>query len=157
MEKKRFSLVILLTVCCMLFASHKVFADTNLVKNWDFEQGEAGWTSRNKGEIMSKVTIMLACAAGMSTSLLVTKMQAAADEKGLDAEIFAVPAPEVDDILSEKKVDVLLLGPQVRYLLDQFTEKLAQKNIPVGVIPMVDYGMMNGSKVLALAEELIGG
>ena len=106
---------------------------------------------------MSKVTIMLACAAGMSTSLLVTKMQAAADEKGFDADIFAVPAPEVDDILSEKKVDVLLLGPQVRYLLDQFTEKLAQKNIPVGVIPMVDYGMMNGSKVLALAEELIGG
>ena len=104
---------------------------------------------------MTKVTIMLACAAGMSTSLLVTKMQAAADEKGLDAEIFAVPAPEVDDILSEKKV--LLLGPQVRYLLDQFTEKLAQKNIPVGVIPMVDYGMMNGPQVLALAEELIGG
>lgn len=100
---------------------------------------------------------MLACAAGMSTSLLVTKMQAAADEKGLDAEIFAVPVPEVDDILSEKKVDVLLLGPQVRYLLDQFTEKLAQKNIPVGVIPMVDYGMMNGPQVLALAEELIGG
>ncbi|KAA9228579.1 PTS sugar transporter subunit IIB [Streptococcus anginosus] len=106
---------------------------------------------------MTKVTIMLACAAGMSTSLLVTKMQAAADEKGLDAEIFAVPVPEVDDILSEKKVDVLLLGPQVRYLLDQFTEKLAQKNIPVGVIPMVDYGMMNGPQVLALAEELIGG
>lgn len=106
---------------------------------------------------MTKVTIMLACAAGMSTSLLVTKMQAAADEKGLEAEIFAVPAQEVDDIILEKKVDVLLLGPQVRYLLDQFTEKLAQKNIPVGVIPMVDYGMMNGSKVLALAEELIGG
>ena len=106
---------------------------------------------------MAKITIMLACAAGMSTSLLVTKMQAAADETGLDAEIFAVPAPEVDDILSEKKVDVLLLGPQVRYLLDQFTEKLAQKNIPVGVIPMVDYGMMNGPQVLALAEELIGG
>ena len=106
---------------------------------------------------MTKVTIMLACAAGMSTSLLVTKMQAAADEKGLDAEIFAVPAQEVDDIILEKKVDVLLLGPQVRYLLEQFTEKLKDKNIPTGVIPMVDYGMMNGSKVLALAEELIGG
>ena len=106
---------------------------------------------------MTKVTIMLACAAGMSTSLLVTKMQAAADEKGLDAEIFAVPAQEVDNIILEKKVDVLLLGPQVRYLLEQFTEKLKDKNIPIGVIPMVDYGMMNGSKVLALAEELIGG
>ena len=63
----------------------------------------------------------------------------------------------MDDIILEKKVDVLLLGPQVRYLLEQFTEKLKDKNIPIGVIPMVDYGMMNGSKVLALAEELIGG
>lgn len=32
---------------------------------------------------MAKVTIMLACAAGMSTSLLVTKMQKAAEDKGL--------------------------------------------------------------------------
>lgn len=31
---------------------------------------------------MVKVTIMLACAAGMSTSLLVTKMQKAAEDKG---------------------------------------------------------------------------
>ncbi len=37
---------------------------------------------------MTKVTIMLACAAGMSTSLLVTKMQKAAEDKGLDAEIL---------------------------------------------------------------------
>ena len=36
--------------------------------------------------------IMLVCAAGMSTSLLVTKMQAAAEAEGLEAEIFAVSA-----------------------------------------------------------------
>lgn len=35
-------------------------------------------------------TIMLACAAGMSTSLLVTKMEQAATEKGLDLSIFAL-------------------------------------------------------------------
>lgn len=105
--------------------------------------------------MMSKITIMLACAAGMSTSLLVTKMQKAAEEKGLNAEIFAVPAPEAEDILAEKEVHVLLLGPQVRYLLGQFQEKLEGKNIPVAVIPMTDYGMMNGAKVLELAESLI--
>ena len=38
---------------------------------------------------MEKKVIMLACAAGMSTSLLVSKMQKAATEKGFDAEIFA--------------------------------------------------------------------
>ena len=87
---------------------------------------------------MARSTIMLACAAGMSTSLLVTKMQNAATERGLDVEIFAV-----------------LLGPQVRYLLGDFQEKLKEKNIPVSVIPMTDYGMMNGAKVLDLAESLL--
>ena len=52
---------------------------------------------------MAKVTIMLACAAGMSTSLLVTKMQKAAEDKGLDAEIFAVPAPEAEEIVATKE------------------------------------------------------
>ena len=41
---------------------------------------------------MAEQTIMLNCSAGMSTSLLVTKMQAAAKEQGIDVEIFACPA-----------------------------------------------------------------
>ena len=43
---------------------------------------------------MAKKTIMLVCSAGMSTSLLVTKMQKAAEAKGLEADIFAVSASE---------------------------------------------------------------
>ncbi len=71
------------------------------------------------------------------------------------ATIFAVPVSEAEDYLSEKKVDVLLLGPQVRYLLEDLQEKLASKGIPVDVIPMTDYGMMKGDKVLDLAESLM--
>ncbi|MDO4666716.1 MAG: PTS sugar transporter subunit IIB [Streptococcus sp.] len=103
---------------------------------------------------MSK-TIMLVCAAGMSTSLLVTKMQKAAEEKGLDRDIFAVASTEADEVLATKNIDVLLLGPQVRFLVDQFKEKVADKGIPVESIPMADYGMMNGPKVLELAEKLM--
>jgi PTS system cellobiose-specific IIB component len=64
---------------------------------------------------MAKKTIMLVCSAGMSTSLLVTKMQKAAEEKGLETDIFAVSASDADNSLEEKNVDVLLLGPQVRF------------------------------------------
>ena len=60
---------------------------------------------------METKQIMLVCAAGMSTSLMVNKMQKAAEERGLAATIFAVPVSEAEDYLSEKKVDVLLLGP----------------------------------------------
>ncbi|ANZ95422.1 MULTISPECIES: PTS sugar transporter subunit IIB [Brochothrix] len=100
-------------------------------------------------------TIMLVCSAGMSTSLLVTKMEAAAKEKGLESEIFAVSASEVDQILGSKTIDVLLLGPQVRYLQGQMEGKLAGKDIPVEVINMADYGMMNGANVLNRAVELM--
>ena len=86
---------------------------------------------------------------------MVNKMQKAAEERGLTATIFAVPVSEAEDYLSEKKVDVLLLGPQVRYLLEDLQEKLASKGIPVDVIPMTDYGMMKGDKVLDLAESLM--
>ncbi|MBE6173308.1 PTS system lactose/cellobiose-specific transporter subunit IIB [Enterococcus sp. DIV1368b] len=104
---------------------------------------------------MEKRTIMLVCSAGMSTSLLVTKMQKAAEEKGVEADIFAVSASEADNQLESKNVDVLLLGPQVRFMQSQFAEKLAPKGIPLDVINMQDYGMMNGAKVLEQAESLI--
>ncbi|AZR98232.1 TPA: PTS sugar transporter subunit IIB [Streptococcus suis] len=106
---------------------------------------------------MVKKTIMLVCAAGMSTSLLVTKMQQAATASALEREIFAVSAMEAEEILADKTVDILMLGPQVRYMLAEFKAKLAPLGIPVVAIPMTDYGMMRGDKVLETAESLIGG
>lgn len=99
-------------------------------------------------------TIMLVCSAGMSTSLLVSKMQKAAAEN-YDSEIFAVGASEADSMLESKPVDVLMLGPQVRFMKDEFEKKVADKDIPVEVINMQDYGMMNGEKVLATAKILL--
>lgn len=52
---------------------------------------------------MAEKTIMLCCAAGMSTSMLVARMQDAAKADGEDVEIFACPAAEADDKLSQKK------------------------------------------------------
>ncbi len=55
--------------------------------------------------------ILLVCNAGMSTSMLVQKMQAAAKEQGIEATI---QAKSVTDAANEiDKADVLLLGPQV--------------------------------------------
>ncbi|MFV0558745.1 MAG: PTS sugar transporter subunit IIB [Enterococcus sp.] len=104
---------------------------------------------------MAEKTIMLVCSAGMSTSLLVTKMETAAKEQNKDYEIFAVSASEADNHLAAKDVSVLLLGPQVRFMQAQFKEKLAPQGIPLDVINMQDYGMMNGPKVLAQAEALM--
>ncbi|MFK4566733.1 PTS sugar transporter subunit IIB [Enterococcus sp. UD-01] len=104
---------------------------------------------------MAKKTIMLVCSAGMSTSLLVTKMQKAADAQGIDADIFAVSASDADNNLANKPVDVLLLGPQVRFMKNDFEKRLEPKGIPLDIINMADYGMMNGEKVLQQALELM--
>ena len=95
-------------------------------------------------------TILLVCSAGMSTSLLVTKMEAAAKEQGVEAKIFALPFSDAPRVLEE--VDCILLGPQVRF------QKAAIKAgaIPVDVIDMRDYGTMNGKAVLASALKLLG-
>lgn len=101
---------------------------------------------------MSEKTIMLVCAAGMSTSLLVTKMQRAAKDQNIDAKIFATSTAEADSKIENDHPDVLLLGPQVSYMLDDFKKRVA---IPVAVINMQDYGMMDGPKVLDQALGLI--
>lgn len=101
-------------------------------------------------------TIMLVYSAGMSTSLLVSKMKAAADEKGVEADIFAISSSEATELLNKKSTDVLLLGPQVRFMKAQFEKETASKNIPVEVIDMRDYGLIDGLKVLNTALELIG-
>lgn len=112
---------------------------------------------------MAKYTIMLNCSAGMSTSLLVTKMQAAAKEKGIEADIFATAANEARNELDSKTIDCVLLGPQVRYMEGDFKNILeGRKNslgnpIPLAVIDMQAYGMMDGKKVLDQALSLIEG
>ncbi len=106
---------------------------------------------------MAEKSIMLACAAGMSTSLLVTRIQKAVKEKGLDYEVFAVPTSEAIDKTEKQKIDCILLGPQVRFMEAEFKTKFSSKGIPVGVIPMQDYGMLKGEKVLAFAENLMEG
>ena len=77
--------------------------------------------------------------------------------EGLDAEIFAVAAAEAQDYVEKQHVDVVLLGPQVRFMEADFKKKMEPKGIPVGVIPMADYGMMNGAKVLEFADTLMKG
>ena len=83
------------------------------------------------------VKIGLFCAAGFSTGMLVNNMKIAAAEKGLEAEIEA------------------LLGPQVAYTLDKSTAICDSCHTPIAVIPMADYGMLDGEKVLNLALSLL--
>ncbi|MFI3212288.1 MAG: PTS sugar transporter subunit IIB [Eubacteriales bacterium] len=96
--------------------------------------------------------ILLVCSAGMSTSIVVKKMEAAAQAKGIEAKIWAVGDALAKDNVGE--ADIIMLGPQVKYLLEKMKGIAGDK--PVGVIDMRDYGMMNGEAILNKALEMIG-
>ena len=98
--------------------------------------------------------ILLCCNAGMSTSLLVQKMQKEAAGRGLDVEIEARPLNEAMDHLDD--ASIILLGPQIGYTKGDFEKACEGKGIPVEVIPMVDYGRMNAAKIIDGALAKIG-
>jgi cellobiose PTS system EIIB component len=99
------------------------------------------------------MNILLVCAAGMSTSLLVSKMQKAAEAEAKGYHIQAVSADQAKKHIEQ--ADVLLLGPQIRYMLPQMKKVGAERGIPVEVINSVDYGTGNGKNVLHHAESLV--
>ena len=94
--------------------------------------------------------ILLVCNAGMSTSFLVNKMNEAG--MGVEVNIKAWPVAECKNVIDT--VDIVLLGPQVRFQKPQI-EAMANGRIPVEVIDMRFYGTMNGKGVLESALELI--
>ncbi|GKU27656.1 PTS sugar transporter subunit IIB [Clostridium folliculivorans] len=97
--------------------------------------------------------IVLFCSAGMSTSLLVTKMEAAAKAQGIEAKINAYSEAQMAKYVPE--ADVVLLGPQIRFALARAKKICDEHNVPIDVIAPQDYGMMNGQKVLEKAIALI--
>ena len=103
------------------------------------------------GIIMADKRIVLFCAGGMSTSLLVNKMRQAAASIGKDYSIDAYGLAEVDQYGPD--ADVILLGPQVRYALKNIQAKFP--NTPISGIDMRVYGTMDGKGAVEIARKLL--
>lgn len=96
--------------------------------------------------------ILLACSSGMSTSLLVSKMEASAEALGEDVKIWAVGQDKA--VADLPTADVLLIGPQMRFMQKKFAKAAEEYNVPVEVIDSVAYGRVDGEAVLKRALEL---
>ena len=53
------------------------------------------------------------------------------------------------------KADVVSSGSQIKFALPEIKKFTDQAGNTIGVIDMMDYGMMNGEKVLNMALELL--
>ena len=94
--------------------------------------------------------IILVCNQGVSTGIVARKMKEAATEQDIELEIVAISDSDAE--AQDLKADIVLLGPQIRYLKKKLQ---ALTDVPVAVIDMRDYGMMNGKKIFLDTLNLI--
>ena len=84
--------------------------------------------------------ILLVCAGGMSTSILMKKMEAYWKAVGL---------AEYQDICSG--YDIVMVGPQVSYRLNEIKENTG---LPCAAIESFDYAVANCPNIMKLAKKL---
>ena len=92
------------------------------------------------------IEIVLICAAGLSTSMLMDEMKEAALGYDEQIEINAIPEGKLGGL--SYVPDLILLGPQISYRLNDIKSKYEPKGCKVDVVSYADYGMMNGKAVL---------
>lgn len=96
--------------------------------------------------------IVLLCNGGMSTSMMVTKMKAAATKEDFACDIAAYALANAKEVAAN--ADCILVGPQVKFKIQQIEKDCP--GVPVAAIDMKDYGVMNGAAVLKAARKLMG-
>ena len=99
--------------------------------------------------------VYLFCNAGMSTSLVASKMQEVANQHQLPIEVKAFPDVQLDSVVQEFHPDVILLGPQVKFKFNAVHAKYDPMGVPVDVISLEDYGNADGERILKRAIQLL--
>ena len=95
--------------------------------------------------------ILLACSAGMSTSMLEKAINDYMLKNNIEGKSLALSSEIAKNKLDE--FDIILLGPQVKYMLNEFKSLADSK--PVAVIPPSYYAMANGQEVYNFAKKAV--
>lgn len=111
------------------------------------------WVEERERVNMKKVYLF--CNAGMSTSLLASRMQTVANDYKLPIEVKAYSDSKMQSIVTDLKPDVILLGPQVKYKYEDTVQKYGHTGVPIEVIDSQDYGNVDGERVLKRAIMLM--
>ncbi|WP_055669523.1 PTS sugar transporter subunit IIB [Desnuesiella massiliensis] len=126
-------------------------------------------------------TIIIACAGGMTSSLLCTKVIKAAINRGikakfdsvelllrceekqlkaLDYELLVLYAPvsaldERNADIFKKYINLVLIAPQVGYMEPMVKANLEKEGLPYKLIDKKQFGLMDGEGILNSIEDVI--
>ncbi len=95
--------------------------------------------------------ILLVCAGGFSTSILMNKVRKWATSNNEDVTIDAMGKEAYEN--AWQNYDCILIGPQISYTLDDIKENVS---IPVAAINSMDYAVGNVENIMKLAHDITG-
>ncbi len=99
-----------------------------------------------------KTKIVLLCAGGASTSILMKNIKKAALLVDFDCEVNAYSVSSARRVIPD--ADIVLIAPQIRYTITNLQETYPDKEILV--IDMLVYGTMDGEKIIEGVTEILG-
>lgn len=100
---------------------------------------------------MKSYKILLVCSGGMSTSVLMKKMEKYAADNGIELSVDACGTGNYEDEAGD--YNVILLGPQIAYRKAQIAGSVS---IPVAAIAPQDYAFGNVANILKEVDEILG-
>lgn len=105
--------------------------------------------------------ILFICCAGMSSSLVVKKLEDhikilnSSAENKINLTIEAIPLDKFRSVNDD--YNLILLAPQIAYKLKDFKSITSSKDksIPVAVVKGLDYGLLKVENILSAALQLL--
>ena len=91
------------------------------------------------------IKILLICNQGTSVSMLPKKIEDYAKGKGVDVHADAASFVNVENYVDQ--TDIMLIGPQARYLLKKMQNEYGDKVPVIQVINMLDFGLLKADKI----------
>lgn len=101
---------------------------------------------------MKKLKVLLVCGSGASSGFMATNMRVALGKEGIDAEVKARSESEIESYLDD--IDILMIGPHLKYLVDEIEDYIQGRDIVVILMKPDYYATLNGeSAVKHMLEE----
>lgn len=95
--------------------------------------------------------ILLVCGTGASSGFMAKNIRQAAKARGQQIGVKARGDAEVETYIEE--IDLLLVGPHLKYMLQDLEQIAKPHGVPVRIIPEKAYGTLDGNAVLDFIDQ----
>lgn len=102
--------------------------------------------------VMERLNVLLVCGSGASTGFMAVNLRKEASKQGLDWEIAARSETEIESF--DDRINCVMLGPHLAYLLEELTERYRGKDIKVAVMEKRYYATLDGAAALKHIQSL---